>query len=118
INEEKCKPENLKNLKKEENEMRTYDKDEKLEEINNGGKQRNHLTSLALVKDLTLKSFGSPVHWDKVRRYRSGKSLGNVSPSSFFAQLIPGDMSLGKRIPSDKSPGIPLFCRWGKWQLL
>ncbi|GKB75243.1 hypothetical protein Tco_0942138 [Tanacetum coccineum] len=39
MNEEKCKPENLKNLKKEENEMRTYDKDEKLEEINNGGKQ-------------------------------------------------------------------------------
>ncbi|GJW10853.1 hypothetical protein Tco_1576680 [Tanacetum coccineum] len=39
MNEEKCKPENLKNLKKEENEMQTYDKDEKLEEINNGGKQ-------------------------------------------------------------------------------
>ncbi|GKB32271.1 hypothetical protein Tco_0871672, partial [Tanacetum coccineum] len=39
MSEEKCKPENLKNLKKEENEMRTYDKDEKLEEINNGGKQ-------------------------------------------------------------------------------
>ncbi|GJU89479.1 hypothetical protein Tco_1301902 [Tanacetum coccineum] len=40
MNEEKCKPENWKNLKKEENEMRTYDKDEKLEEINNGGNQK------------------------------------------------------------------------------
>ncbi|GKF74452.1 hypothetical protein Tco_0220784, partial [Tanacetum coccineum] len=52
------------------------------------------------------------------RRCRPGKSLGNVSPSSFSAQLIPGDMSPEKRIPSDKSPGIPRFCRWGKWQLL
>ncbi|GKD81198.1 carboxymethylenebutenolidase, partial [Tanacetum coccineum] len=26
-------------------------------------------------------------------------------------------MSPGKRIPSDKSPGIPRFGRWGKWQL-
>ncbi|GKF04437.1 hypothetical protein Tco_0035105, partial [Tanacetum coccineum] len=44
-------------------------------------------------------------------RCRPGKSLGNVSPSSFSAQFIPGDMSPWKRIPSDKSPGIPWFCR-------
>ncbi|GKF24609.1 2-methylene-furan-3-one reductase, partial [Tanacetum coccineum] len=46
------------------------------------------------------------------RRCHPGKSLRNVSPSSFSAQLIPGDMSPGKRIPSDKSPEIPRFCRW------
>ncbi|GKB92421.1 hypothetical protein Tco_0964693 [Tanacetum coccineum] len=39
--------------------------------------------------------------WDW--RCRPGKSLGNVSPSSFYAQLIPGDMSPGKRIPTFKT---------------
>ncbi|GJY04564.1 hypothetical protein Tco_0370504 [Tanacetum coccineum] len=38
-------------------------------------------------------------------------SPGNVSPSSFSARSIPGD------IPSDKSPGIPRICRWGIWQI-
>ncbi|GKB54661.1 hypothetical protein Tco_0905414 [Tanacetum coccineum] len=37
-------------------------------------------------------------------------SPGNVSPSSFSVQHFPGDMSPGKGIPSDKSPGIPLIC--------
>ncbi|GJX07556.1 hypothetical protein Tco_0195488 [Tanacetum coccineum] len=36
---EKCKPEIRRTLEKEENEVWTYDKDEKLEEINNGGNQ-------------------------------------------------------------------------------
>ncbi|GKE61013.1 hypothetical protein Tco_1511380 [Tanacetum coccineum] len=27
-------------------------------------------------------------------------------------------MSPGKRIPSDKSPGIPRICRWGIWQMV
>ncbi|GJY59137.1 hypothetical protein Tco_0459029 [Tanacetum coccineum] len=49
---------------------------------------------------------------------RPGKSPGNVSPSSFSARPIPGDMSPGKTIPSDKSLGIPRICRWGKWQML
>ncbi|GJZ70845.1 kinase-like domain, phloem protein 2-like protein, partial [Tanacetum coccineum] len=52
------------------------------------------------------------------RQCRPGKSPGNVSPSSFSAQLFPGDMSPEKRIPSDKSPGIRLICRWGIWQML
>ncbi|GKD84142.1 hypothetical protein Tco_1350981, partial [Tanacetum coccineum] len=39
------------------------------------------------------------------------KSPGNVSPSSFSVRIIPGDMSLGKRIPSDKSPGNQQICR-------
>ncbi|GKC18822.1 hypothetical protein Tco_1020972 [Tanacetum coccineum] len=45
-------------------------------------------------------------------RCRPGKSPENVSPSSFSVRLIPGDMSPGKPIPSDKSPGIPRICRW------
>ncbi|GJS76769.1 hypothetical protein Tco_0726650 [Tanacetum coccineum] len=40
-------------------------------------------------------------------------SPGNVAregiPFELFCSLIPGDMSPGKRIPSDKSPGIPGF---------
>ncbi|GJR56258.1 hypothetical protein Tco_1406779 [Tanacetum coccineum] len=48
------------------------------------------------------------------RRCRSGKSPGNISPSSFSVQLMPGDMSPGKPIPNDKSPEIPRICRWGK----
>ncbi|GJW73897.1 hypothetical protein Tco_0133267 [Tanacetum coccineum] len=35
------------------------------------------------------------------------------SHSSYSVPLIPGDMSPGKGIPSDKSPGYPGFCRWG-----
>ncbi|GJU73854.1 hypothetical protein Tco_1265259 [Tanacetum coccineum] len=44
-------------------------------------------------------------------------SPGKVSPSSFSARPIPGEKSPGKLIPSDKSPGIPRICRWGKWQI-
>ncbi|GJV60011.1 hypothetical protein Tco_1466111 [Tanacetum coccineum] len=44
---------------------------------------------------------------------RSGKSPGKVSLASFPLQLIPGDMSPGIGIPSDKSPGKAWNCRWG-----
>ncbi|GJT52287.1 hypothetical protein Tco_0978444 [Tanacetum coccineum] len=46
------------------------------------------------------------------RRCRPGMSPGKESHSSFSVPLIPGDMSPGKRIPRDKSPGIPRICRW------
>ncbi|GJY34274.1 hypothetical protein Tco_0418743 [Tanacetum coccineum] len=52
------------------------------------------------------------------RRCRPGMSPGKESHSSFSVPLIPGDMSPGERIPSDKSPGIPRICRWGVWQML
>ncbi|GJS92250.1 hypothetical protein Tco_0774886 [Tanacetum coccineum] len=45
-------------------------------------------------------------------------SPGNVSPLSFSIRLIPGDMSPGKTIPSDKSPRIRRIYRWGKWLML
>ncbi|GKE85757.1 hypothetical protein Tco_1559499 [Tanacetum coccineum] len=43
---------------------------------------------------------------------RSGKSPGKVSLASFPLQLIPGDMSPGIGIPSDKMPGKAWNCRW------
>ncbi|GKD57129.1 hypothetical protein Tco_1290516, partial [Tanacetum coccineum] len=46
------------------------------------------------------------------RRCRPGMSLGKVSHSSFSVPLIPGDISPGKAIPSDKSPGKPRICPW------
>nr|GEV84562.1 hypothetical protein [Tanacetum cinerariifolium] len=45
---------------------------------------------------------------------RSGKSPGKVSLASFPLQCIPGDMSPGITIPSDKSPGKAWTYRWGK----
>ncbi|GKF60275.1 ribonuclease H-like domain-containing protein [Tanacetum coccineum] len=39
------------------------------------------------------------------RRCRPGMSPGKKSHSSYSVPLIPGDMSPGKGIPSDKSPG-------------
>ncbi|GJR41458.1 hypothetical protein Tco_1217142 [Tanacetum coccineum] len=45
---------------------------------------------------------------------RSGNSLGKVSLASFPLQFIPGDLSPGIGIPSDKSPGIPRIYRWGR----
>ncbi|GJT72324.1 hypothetical protein Tco_1031610 [Tanacetum coccineum] len=43
----------------------------------------------------------------------SGKSPEKVSLASFPLQLIPGDMSPGIGIPSDKSPRKAWNCRWG-----
>ncbi|GJR27460.1 hypothetical protein Tco_1103692 [Tanacetum coccineum] len=48
-----------------------------------------------------------------VRRYRPGMLPGKESHSSFSVPLIPGDMSLGKPILSDMSPGKPRICPWG-----
>ncbi|GJV92233.1 hypothetical protein Tco_1540046 [Tanacetum coccineum] len=52
-----------------------------------------------------------------VRQCRRGISSGKESPSSFPLQPIPGDMSPGISIPSDKSPGNARICPWGKWDV-
>ncbi|GJX33615.1 hypothetical protein Tco_0243470 [Tanacetum coccineum] len=50
---------------------------------------------------------------DSLSLCRPRMSLGKESPSSFPLQPIPGDMSPGIRIPSDKSPGNAWICPWG-----
>nr|GEX49849.1 hypothetical protein [Tanacetum cinerariifolium] len=54
----------------------------------------------------------------QARRCCPGLSPGKVSHSSFSVRFFPGDMSLGKPIPGDKSPGILRNYRRGKWQMI
>ncbi|GJV65836.1 putative reverse transcriptase domain-containing protein [Tanacetum coccineum] len=69
------------------------------------------------IRTIVRRCWGYPGRHVAREKYHKPRGPGLVVreyiPFKLFRSTYPG-----KHIPNDKSPGIPRFCRWGKWQLL